>query len=169
MGNLLTKQLYFIMVFGKIKIILEVGIFLKPYLKNEKVFNASFCVAYITLSYLLMLWHGFEFMIFDIEIPSAIRFLIVYIIFMLLIIWFLKISNSIIVSTIVSILSILYLKEYSMGPLQALVDSRSTYSLQRESIINLGFLVQVLIVIISMAIIFFAVLKLQDQLEDKRG
>jgi len=139
------------------------------YLKNGKVFNTSFCVAYIVLSYIFTLWYGFEFMTFDVEIPSAVIFLIVYIIFVALILWFLKVSNSNIASVIISIFSILYLKEYSIAPIQALVDSIFTTSLGHKPILIFDFSLQIIIVILNLVLLFFAILKLHDQLESKRN
>lgn len=137
-------------------------------MKNGKVLNTCFCVAYIVLSYVFMLWHGFEFMFFDIEILSAIRFLTVYVIFMLAILWFLKISNSTIASVVIGILSIFYLKEFSMGPMQIIINSKFSDSLQPQSILTFGFLVQIIMIILNLAILFFSILKLHDQLESKK-
>lgn len=137
--------------------------------KNGKVFNTSCTIAYIILSYMFTLWYKLEFMIFDIEVLSATKFFIVYIIFMLAVLWLLKISNSKILSVTVGILSIIYLKEYVEGPIATLINSRIKIgdAMQSQSIISFGFLAQVVFIILNLVILFCAILKLHTQIEDK--
>lgn len=145
------------------------GVLLKVSLKNGKIFNTSCSVAYIVLSYAFTLWYTLEFMIFDIKTSSAIIFLIIYTIFMILTLYFIKVSNSNIATLSISIFSILYLKYYSVGPLDAFLNSKFTNSLQHKSILTFGFLAQIIIIIFNLAILFFAILKLHELQESKKS
>lgn len=136
---------------------------------NGKIFNTSSTIAYIILSYVFTLWYKLEFMIFDIEVLSATKFFIVYIIFMLAVLWLLKISNSKILTATIGMFSVIYLKEYVQTPIAALVNSRIKIgdAVQSQSILSFGLLAQIMFIILNLIILFFAILKLHTQIEDK--
>lgn len=135
--------------------------------KNGKVFNTSCTIAYIILSYVFALWFGLEFIIFDIEVLSAAKFFVIYIIFVLSVLWLLKISNSKIVSVTIGGLSVAYLKENVQGLISTFLNSKIGGTLQAQSILSFSFLAQVVFIILNLIILFFAILKLHEQLEIK--
>jgi len=139
--------------------------------KNGKIINTICTIAYIILSYVFILWYKFEFMIFEIEALSATKFFVIYLIFMLSVLWLLKISNSKVVSLTIGILSIIYLKEIVQGPIAAFLNSKikTGDSIQSQSILSFGFFAQILFIIFNLAILFFAILKLHEQLENKHN
>ena len=136
--------------------------------KNKRILDTSFCIAYIVMSYIFLLWYSFEFKVFEIETPSAIKFLITYTIFIIFIFYFLKFTNSNIVTIIIFILSILYLKEYSNGPIETIVNRMFTKVSEQNPILTFGFAVQTMIVILNLVILFFAILKMHEWQESKR-
>ncbi len=140
---------------------------MKVDLKNGGVFNTSCAIGYILLSYIFTLWYKFEFMIFNIETVSAIKFLVIYIIFMASIFFFLKVSRSNISKVIISIFSIIYMKEYSMGPIDTILNNKFDFGTQHKSLLTFSFLAQIIIIILNLAILFYALLKLHDQLENR--
>ena len=95
------------------------------------------------ISYVFTLWYKFEFMIFRAEIISNIKFMIMYIIFMFAVLWFLKVSNSSITKVIIGIFSVIYLKEYSMGPLQTILNNKISNSMPHVSILTFSFFAQI--------------------------
>ncbi|MEG0775339.1 hypothetical protein [Clostridium sp.] len=135
--------------------------------KNGRVFNTICTIAYIILSYVFTLWFGLEFMIFDFEVLSAAKFFVIYIIFVLSVLWLLKVSNSKIVSVTIGGLSVIYLKEYVQGPISTFLNSKIGGTLQSQSIVSLGFLAQVVFIILNLIILFFAILKLHELFEVK--
>lgn len=135
--------------------------------KNGKVFNTICTIAYIILSYVFTLWFGLEFMIFDIEVLSAAKFFVIYIIFVLSVLWLLKISNSKIVSVTIGGLSVIYLKEYVQGPISTFLNNKIGGTLQAQSILSFSFLYQIVFIILNLIILFFAILKLHELFEVK--
>lgn len=140
---------------------------MKVNLKNGGIFNTSCAIGYVLLSYIFTLWYKFKFMIFNIETVSAIKFLVIYIIFMVSIFLFLKVSKSSISKVIISIFSIIYMKEYSMGPIDAILNNKFNFGTQYKSLLTFGFLAQTIIVVLNLVILFYALLKLHEQLENR--
>lgn len=136
--------------------------------KNGTVFNTSCTIAYIIVSYVFTLWYNFEFIIFDIEVTSATKFFISYIIFMALVLWLLKISNSKIVSAIIGVLSLIYLKGYVQEPINSFINNKIGNSLQIQSLLSFDFLAQIAYIILNLVILFFAVLRLHEQIQNEK-
>ncbi|EQB86121.1 hypothetical protein J2Z44_002720 [Clostridium punense] len=135
--------------------------------KNGTVFNTSCTIVYIIVSYVFTLWYNFEFIIFDIEVTSATKFFISYIIFMALVLWLLKISNSKIVSAIIGVLSLIYLKGYVQEPINSFINNKIGNSLQIQSLLSFDFLAQIAFIILNLVILFFAILRIHEQMQNK--
>lgn len=136
-------------------------------LKNRKFLNSSYSLVYIILSYVFTIWYEVEFIAFEIKTSRSIVFFIIYTIFVVLTLYFLKASNSNIAIVIIGVFSIIHLKDYSAGPIQILLNNKFNDSLQYRSILTFEFIAQIMIVIFNLAISFYTIYKLHGIQENK--
>lgn len=140
---------------------------MKLKLKNGNLVNTTYSLAYIVLSYVFTLWYQIEYLAFEVEASRAIVFLIFNIIFVVLTLCFLKLSNRNIAILIITIFSIISLKVYATGPMQILLNNKFNYSLPKEAIITFAFIVEIIIFISNLAVSFYAIFRLHELQENK--
>ncbi|WP_294363725.1 hypothetical protein [uncultured Clostridium sp.] len=140
---------------------------MKLKLKNGNLVNTTYSLAYIVLSYVFTLWYQIEYLAFEVEASRAIVFLIFNIIFVVLTLCFLKLSNRNIAILIITIFSIISLKVYATGPMQILLNNKFNDSLPKEAIITFAFIVEIIIFISNLAVSFYAIFRLHELQENK--
>lgn len=140
---------------------------MKLKLKNGNLVNTTYSLAYIVLSYVFTLWYQIEYLAFEVEASRAIVFLIFNIIFVVLTLCFLKLSNRNIAILIITIFSIINLKVYATGPMQILLNNKFNDSLPKEAIITFAFIVEIIIFISNLAVSFYAIFRLHELQENK--
>ncbi|WP_294188016.1 hypothetical protein [uncultured Clostridium sp.] len=140
---------------------------MKLKLKNGNLVNTTYSLAYIVLSYVFTLWYQIEYLAFEVEASTAIVFLIFNIIFVVLTLCFLKLSNRNIAILIITIFSIISLKVYATGPMQILLNNKFNDSLPKEAIITFAFIVEIIIFISNLAVSFYAIFRLHELQENK--
>ncbi|WP_308779711.1 hypothetical protein [uncultured Clostridium sp.] len=140
---------------------------MKLKLKNGNLVNTTYSLAYIILSYVFTLWYQIEYLAFEVEASRAIVFLIFNIIFVVLTLCFLKLSNRTIAILIITIFSIISLKVYATGPMQILLNNKFNDSLPKEAIITFAFIVEIIIFISNLAVSFYAIFRLHELQENK--
>ena len=140
---------------------------MKLKLKNGNLVNTTYSLAYIVLSYVFTLWYQIEYLAFEVEASRAIVFLIFNIIFVVLTLCFLKLSNRNIAILIITIFSIISLKVYDTGPMQILLNNKFNDSLPKEAIITFAFIVEIIIFISNLAVSFYAIFRLHELQENK--
>lgn len=140
---------------------------MKLKLKNGNLINTTYSLAYIVLSYVFTLWYQIEYLAFEVEASRAIVFLIFNIIFVVLTLCFLKLSNRNIAILIITIFSIISLKVYATGPMQILLNNKFNDSLPKEAIITFAFIVEIIIFISNLAVSFYAIFRLHELQENK--
>lgn len=137
--------------------------------KNEKLVNTSCSLAYIVLSYIFILWYQIEYLAFEVQALRASTFLMFNIIFVAIILYFLKVSNSNIAIATITIFSIVNLKIYATGPMNILLNNKFNDSIPKESIITFAFIIEVIILILNLVVSFYAIFKLHELQEDKNN
>lgn len=137
--------------------------------KNDKLVNTSCSLAYIVLSYIFILWYQIEYLAFEVQTLRAITFLMFNIIFVAIILYFLKVSNSNIAIAIITIFSIVNLKIYATGPMNILLNNKFNDSISKESIITFAFIIEVIILILNLVVSFYAIFKLHELQDDKNN
>lgn len=140
---------------------------MKLKLKNGNLVNTTYSLAYIVLSYVFTLWYQIEYLAFEVEASRAIVFLIFNIIFVVLTLCFLKLSNRNIAILIITIFSIISLKVYATGPMQILLNNKFNDSLPKEAIITFAFIVEIILFISNLAVSFYAIFRLHELQENK--
>lgn len=140
---------------------------MKLKLKNGNLVNTTYSLAYIVLSYVFTLWYQIEYLAFEVEASRTIVFLIFNIIFVVLTLCFLKLSNRNIAILIITIFSIISLKVYATGPMQILLNNKFNDSLPKEAIITFAFIVEIIIFISNLAVSFYAIFRLHELQENK--
>ena len=140
---------------------------MKLKLKNGNLVNTTYSLAYIVLSYVFTLWYQIEYLAFEVEASRAIVFLIFNIIFVVLTLCFLKLSNRNIAILIITIFSIISLKVYATGPMQILLNNKFNDSLPKEAIITFAFIVEIIIFISNLAVSSYAIFRLHELQENK--
>ncbi|MGN0026546.1 MAG: hypothetical protein ACI33I_06020 [Clostridium sp.] len=140
---------------------------MKLKLKNGNLVNTTYSLAYIVLSYVFTLWYQIEYLAFEVEASRAIVFLIFNMIFVVLTLCFLKLSNRNIAILIITIFSIISLKVYATGPMQILLNNKFNDSLPKEAIITFAFIVEIIIFISNLAVSFYAIFRLHELQENK--
>ena len=137
--------------------------------KNSKLLNTSCSLSYIVLAYIFMLWYQIEYLAFEVQTLRAITFLMFNIIFIAIVLYFLKLSNSNIAMAIITIFSIVNLKIYATGPMNILLNNKFNDSISKESIITFTFIIEVIILILNLVVSFYAIFRLHELKEDKNN
>lgn len=135
--------------------------------KNGNLVNTTYSLVYIVFSYVFTLWYQLEYIAFELEASRAIIFLIFNIIFVVLTLCFLKLSNRNIAILIIAIFSIISLKVYATGPMQILLNNKFSDSLPKEAIITFAFIVEIIIFISNLAVSFYSIFRLHELQENK--
>jgi len=134
--------------------------------KNKNMCNSIYSVAFMGLSCLFIFWYAITFIVFTSKILSVILFLFFYFVFVIVTVLFLKVSNSNIARIIITIFSVISIKEYIKAPLQIVINHINNMPIQSNSAVVINFLIQTIIVILNISVLTYALYRMHQESEN---